>query len=63
MPKYAVWGLIPASTYLGDVEADSLEEAKDKAEGLESQVSLCHQCTKHLSLGDIDDFDVEEIKE
>lgn len=63
MPKYAVWGLIPASTYLGEVEADSPEEAKEKALDLDCRARLCHQCANHLTIDDPYDFDVDEIKE
>jgi hypothetical protein len=53
MPKYGVSIPIYASAYV-EVEADSEEEAIEKAE--ESyHVSLCHQCAREVEIGEFDD--------
>jgi hypothetical protein len=50
-----------------EVEADSIEEAKKKALA-EASASLCHQCSKEVTIGDPDadlltDVCVEEIED
>jgi hypothetical protein len=62
--RYYVYGLVSGSKYLGEVEADSEDEARDKAEHLDTaHVSLCHQCADEVDNAEITDIEVEEIKE
>lgn len=49
MQKYIVMGLVDA-TVTREVEADSPEEAAQKAELC---VSICHQCSGELDVGDV----------
>lgn len=49
--KYNVTVIYDASVTV-TVEADSPEEAKAKAMEEASSVSLCHQCSRHLDVGD-----------
>lgn len=58
MAKYAIYAPVQLSVYLGEVEADTPEEAVEKGEALHpGSIGLCHQCTKktgdHLELGDV----------
>lgn len=47
--KFSCYAQVIGSKYLGDVEADSLEEAEEKAEALETlNISLCHQCADQV---------------
>lgn len=55
MPKFKAYGQVVGSKYLGEVEADTEEEAKRKAWSL-AHVSLCHQCSDEC-----EDPEVEEI--
>ena len=48
MAKFHVSATVLGSTYIGEFEADSEEEAIAKAEQ-EVQVALCHQCSKHYN--------------
>ena len=48
MPKYSVMGLIDATTW-EDVEANTPQEAADNAD---LHVSLCHQCSRKMNVGD-----------
>lgn len=56
MPKYAVYGRVVASKYLGDFEADSEAEAIRMAEdsGEVDCVSLCFQCNAEIEEAAID---------
>ena len=63
MTTYRVFGLISATAYLGDVEAESIEEAREAAYELASPHSLCHECSRKLDIGDIYEVQVEEATE
>jgi hypothetical protein len=61
--KFDVYGIYTASKYLGEVEAESKEKAEDKVwndEGYDTLISLCHQCTNELEVGDVYKLDIEE---
>lgn len=62
MKKYRVYAIASASKYVGEVEAETVEEAKEKAWEMEScQLdSLCWSCSDSLDLGDIYELQVEE---
>jgi hypothetical protein len=50
MAKWRCVGVVTASKYLGEVEADTEEEAKEKAFDLPSMsVALCNQCADEAS--------------
>lgn len=44
MPRYRVYGRVIGSIYCGEFEADTPEEAVEKAQD-ECGVSFCHQCS------------------
>lgn len=47
--KFSCYAQVIGSKYLGDVEADSLEEAEEKADELETlNIGLCHQCADQV---------------
>ena len=50
MAKYRIYGTVTASTFLGEVEANSKEEAEQKAcEELDCNVSLCWKCSREIN--------------
>jgi len=64
MAKYQVIGNITASIIVGEYEADSPEEAIEKAEEDKNAFwmpTLCHQCSNEVSLGDVFETEAEEI--
>lgn len=61
MKKYGVWGIIGASVYLGDFEAESEEEAIEKAGETGCAPTICYQCAREVDLGDIYDYEADEI--
>ena len=59
MAKYSCNGIVGGGKYLGVVEADSPEEAKEKAWLLGTcYVSFCHQCAGECEDPQITDIDV-----
>ena len=61
MKKYACYGLVKGSKYIGTVEAENEEEAKKKAWDLEEvYISFCHQCSSECEDPEVDEIDVEE---
>ena len=58
--EYHCYGIINSSKYLGTVEADSKEEAIEKASGLDScYVSICHQCSREVNDPEISHIEVD----
>jgi hypothetical protein len=59
--KFKIYGIVTGSKYIGEVEAESKEEAIEKAWELEElYVSVCHQCVKEIEDPEIRDIQVEE---
>ena len=59
MAKYSCNGIVSGGKYLGTVEADTPEEAKEKAWKLDAcHVSFCHQCSENCEDPQITDIDV-----
>jgi hypothetical protein len=61
MKKWSVWGNYYASKFLGEVEAETEEEALKLAEDdagaeFDYMVCLCHQCADEVEIGDLDSF-------
>lgn len=55
------YGRVVAGKYLGQVEADTAEEAKEKALLLDACfVSVCHQCAREVEDPEIDEVSVEK---
>jgi Fe-S oxidoreductase len=64
MPLYRVVGTVTASKYLGEFEADSPEEAVEKAlESEEAHVSVCHQCAHDVSDPGIEEAFAELVED
>lgn len=66
MPKYRVNGKVYAGKYIGDFEAESVEDAIQKAyESGKCFVCLCHQCADEAENAEveIDESCVEEISD
>lgn len=55
MAKWSVYGKVVASTYIGEFEAETKEEALDKA-GKEAHVSVCHQCSRKIEDPEVTDM-------
>jgi hypothetical protein len=64
MPKFAVYGVATASKFLGEYEAETQDEAIEMAR-VEGDYSFhtCHQCARHVDIGDIYEEQAEEIPE
>lgn len=61
--KYALYGKVVGSKYLGEVEADSVEEAIEKGYALDTcHVSVCHQCSHDIEDPVIDDITAEPME-
>lgn len=61
--KFDVYGVVTGGKYLGQVEADSLEEAMDivdSGKGPAQDASFCHQCAKECENPEITDLTVVE---
>lgn len=66
MAKYRVYSLMTAAVLAGEYEADSKEEAINMAENDSNAVTyafLCHQCSHEVEIGDVYEFEAEEIDE
>lgn len=64
MKKWQAYGVISGTKYLGEVEAETEEEAKEKAFALDAAwVSLCYQCSSQCSDPEIQDIELEEVEE
>ena len=62
MPRYACYGLVSGSKYLGEVEAENEAQAEEKAWNLDSSfVSLCHHCSGQIEDPEITTIDVEKM--
>lgn len=62
--KYRVIGAVSATIELGVYEADSPEEAELMAEqdpNSEWLVTVCHQCSSLVELGDVYEVHVQDI--
>ena len=55
MTKWAVFGKVVGSKYIGSYEAETAEEAIELAQK-DAYVSLCHQCS-----GECEDPEVDEM--
>jgi hypothetical protein len=65
MAKYSIFGQVRAGKYLGEVEADSEDEAIDKAytELMDEMcISLCHQCVDEAEDAEIDEVSASKIE-
>lgn len=57
MPKFHVYGKVTGSRYMGEFEAESRQEAMEKADSeIGGAFSLCHQCS-----GKVEDAEVEAV--
>jgi hypothetical protein len=54
MPRYRVVGKVAGSKYLGEFEADSPDEAIEKALAENGMVCLCHQCSSECEDAEVD---------
>lgn len=59
---YRIYALMTASKFLGEFEAESEAEAREMAEDqADFHVSICHQCSRQIEIGDVHDVDCEEV--
>jgi hypothetical protein len=59
--KFRGYGSVVASTYLGEVEAKDIEEARKKFERA-AYVSVCHHCSAHISDPEVHDIQIERVE-
>lgn len=60
MAKWECYAAVVGTKYLGQVDAETEEEAKEKALELDTCfVSVCHQCSSEVGDIDIDEITVE----
>lgn len=62
MPKFIVTGSVIATTYIGEYEAETKEEAEEMAWN-DAGVSVCHQCARDVEEPEINELYIEEVKE
>ena len=60
MTRWSVVGKVIGSKYLGTFEAETAEEAIDKALGENGSVNLCHKCSSECEDGEVVDAEAEE---
>ena len=62
--KYRVHGILAATVYFGEYEADSEEEAEVMA-GEDDQAdwspTLCHHCANRVDLNEVYELQIEEV--
>lgn len=58
--KWHANGHVIGGKYLGVIEADTAEEAKEKA-FRKASVHLCHQCSRECENAEIEDIDIEPV--
>lgn len=64
MKTYSIYAKVVGSKYIGEVEAESEEEAIKKAyKHPNAHVSLCHQCSHHCEDVEIDELTAEVWEE
>lgn len=61
MPKFSVFGVVSATKYIGEYEAETKEEAEQMAWD-DAYVSICHQCSSEVEDPEITELIVEEIE-
>ena len=62
MPRYAVYGLVTGTKFLGEFEAETMEKAIEMA-GEDAFVNLCHHCASECDGAEIHEFKAERIDE
>jgi hypothetical protein len=62
MKRYRVYSIATASVCLGEFEAETEDEAKEKALAENPpDAMLCHQCAGEIELGDFYEEQADEI--
>jgi len=56
--KFAIYGKVVGTKYIGEVEAANAEEAEAKGWKM-AHVSVCHQCSDQIGDPEIDEIVVE----
>lgn len=61
MPKFSIHGVVTATKYIGEYEANSKEEAEAMA-WEDAYVSVCHNCSSEVDGADIETLVIEEVE-
>lgn len=56
--KWLAFGAVTASTFIGEYEADTKEEAELLA-GADARVSVCHECSRKIEDPEISEIIIE----
>lgn len=63
MPKFSVYGVVKATKYIGEFEAETKELAEQMAwDSDESYVSVCWHCAKEIDEPEIEEMIVGECE-
>ena len=63
LKRYRAYGTVSGGKYLGEVDAESPEKAKEIASELDSAcICLCHSCAEECEDAQICEINVEEVK-
>ncbi len=61
MKTWHIYASVVGTKYLGKVKAETMEEAEEKAWGLDTAyVSVCHQCSHQIDSPEIEKIIAEE---
>lgn len=64
MKKYRVYGVVHTTKYIGEFEADNVDDATEMAWNSEEvHISLCHHCANEVDELEIRNMIVEEVEE
>ena len=61
MPRYSVTGAVHASTFVGEYDANTPEEAIERAYR-DAGVSLCHECAREVSDPEVCELVAEDME-
>lgn len=61
MPRYSVSGAVHGSTWIGEYDANTPEEAIELAYN-DAGISLCHECARSVSDPEVCDLTAEDVE-
>lgn len=61
MPRFRVYGIVSGTKFLGEVEANDAEAAKEQLAD-EAWVNICHHCSHEIDDPQIVELQAEEVE-